>query len=32
MRFEFADRIEDVWTFAIPRLAERLATPVAAQS
>jgi ATP-dependent Lon protease len=32
LRFEFADRIEDVWTSAIPRLAERLATPVAAQS
>ena len=25
MHFEFADRIEDVWTYAIPQLAERLA-------
>jgi ATP-dependent Lon protease len=32
MHFEFADRIEDVWTYAIPQLAERLAPPVPVQS
>lgn len=32
MHFEFAERIEDVWTYAIPQLAERLATPVTVQS
>jgi ATP-dependent Lon protease len=32
MHFEFAERIEDVWTYAIPQLAERLATPVPVQS